>query len=179
MTQPRPLPLGLILFSLFVIVPICELTILVWLTFQTNFFVTLAIILTSALAGATLVRIQGLAVLQQLKTEAGGGRFPGDSILDGAMVLLAGGLMLTPGLITDIVGFLMLIPHTRRIFREGIKRLLKGRVHVAVGGFGPGMGGFPGRPHDRSPQDTGELPSGGDEEPPGFRDDSPFDRLKK
>lgn len=181
MTEPkRPLPLGLILFSLFIIVPICELAILVWLTTVTNFFFTLGVILVSALAGATLVRLQGLAVLHNLKMETSRGRFPGDQLLDGVMVLLAGGLMLTPGLLTDVVGFSMLIPFTRRILREGIKKVLKGRVHVAVGGFGPG-GGFSMRTGQPPPsQDDPQDPSIEESEPRGiFEEKSPFDRLKK
>lgn len=183
MTPPkRPLPIGLILFSLFIVVPISELAILVWLTRVTSFPFTLGVILLSALAGATLVRLQGFAVIQQLRRRAAEGAFPGDQILDGLMVLLAGGLMLTPGLLTDVVGFSMLIPASRRVLREGIKRVLKGRVHVAVGGFHGGAGGgFSFRTGNPPPHgEEQDHPHIGESESPGrFEEKSPFDRLKK
>ncbi|MCC5876337.1 MAG: FxsA family protein [Candidatus Sumerlaeia bacterium] len=183
MTPPkRPLPIGLILFSLFIVVPICELVILVWLTRVTSFPFTLGVILLSALAGATLVRLQGFAVIQKLRQKASQGAFPGDQILDGLMVLLAGGLMLTPGLLTDVVGFTMLIPASRRILREGLKRIFKGRVHVAVGGFPGGAGGgFGFRTENQPPRQENEDPSHlEDSESSGhFEKKTPFDRLKK
>lgn len=178
MAQKRPLPLGLILFLCFIIIPACELMILVWLARLTSIPFTFGVILVSALAGATLVRWQGLTVLRDFKHQQAAGRFPADSLLDGVMILAAGALMLTPGLLTDLLGFSVLLPFTRRHYREGIKRFFRGRVQVHIGGMGMGAGGFP--PPSGHPQQREEEQLGKDaREDHPFRDDSPFERLKK
>lgn len=178
MAQKRPLPVGLILFFCFIVVPASELMILIWLARVTNIPFTLGVILVSALAGASLVRWQGLSVLRDLQQQQAAGRFPADSLLDGVMILAAGALMLTPGLLTDVFGFSILLPFTRRYYREGIKRAFRGSVQIRFGAMGPGGGGFPPPGSGQSPPAEDQLGESGEEDHP-FHDDSPFERLKK
>ncbi len=79
--------------------------------------------MANALLGSWLVSIQGRATFDQVQSEFGAGQLPGASIAHGAMILIAGAFLLTPGLMTDAVGFMLLIP----AIREGIRRWLVAR----------------------------------------------------
>lgn len=85
------------------------------------------IILTGAL-GAFLARRQGFQVLTRIRAELQAGQLPAESIFDGTLVLVAGAFLLTPGILTDAVGFLCLIPATRRV----IKSLIWSRIERAI-----------------------------------------------
>jgi len=93
-----------------------------------------SIVLTGAL-GASLARSQGLGVLRALQQSMAEGQFPGQTIMDGAMVLFGGALLLTPGFLTDALGLSLLIPTTRKLYRKGLAAWLRyqmrhGRVTV-------------------------------------------------
>ena len=123
------------LFLLFTIVPVVELYILFRLAGHIGFFPTLAIVIITGFAGAYLAKQQGLAVIQRMQQEMQEGHPPGNSIVDGVLVLVAGIVLLTPGILTDAFGILLLIPVTRMIIREYIKKILKkkiqaGQIHI-------------------------------------------------
>lgn len=86
------------------------------------------------IAGAALARAQGLQTLHQLKLKMSQGVFPGDQLLDGALILAGGLLLLTPGLITDAVGFLALVPGSRRLVRAALVHAVR---HRLAGSRGP------------------------------------------
>ncbi len=116
------------IYLLFIIVPAVELVLLIEVGKHIGTLPTLGLIVATGLIGATLARHQGLAVLSRLRTEVGAGHLPGDTLIDGALILVAGALLVTPGVLTDAVGFLLLIPLTR----TGLKRHLKKRFQRAV-----------------------------------------------
>lgn len=113
------------LFLLLTLVPFVELTILLevhrgiantWGT-GAGLLVTFGSILLSGLIGAILLRRQGLAVLRTIRATLARGEFPAYSLVDGALVIVGGALLLTPGFLTDIVGLTMLVPWTRQLWR--------------------------------------------------------------
>lgn len=123
------------LFFLFVVIPFIELTILLWLADATHWSWTLLLIVLTGMVGTVLVRWQGLQVVGRIREEMAAGRMPGQALADGVMVLLAGALLLTPGILTDLFGFSLLIPFCRAVYRK----LLMDRIKVRV--FGGGAAG--------------------------------------
>ena len=113
---------------LFIVVPVVELALLIRLGGFLGLFPTLALIMLTGIIGARLARQQGLSVLQRFQAETQAGRLPGDAIMDGAIILFSGALLLTPGILTDIAGFIGLIPPAR----EAIKRALRASMKRAV-----------------------------------------------
>lgn len=94
---------------------------------------TIALIILTAVAGSILLRIQGFGALRRVQEEVAAGRDPGRQLANGAMILLAGLLLLLPGFITDIMGLLLFIPPVR----DAVWRLLRGRISI-VTSFGTG-----------------------------------------
>lgn len=129
------------LLLLFVLVPAIELALLIELGRRIGTLETLGVIAATGILGAFLARRQGLGVLRKIRQEVDDGRIPAGPIADGVMILLAAALLMTPGILTDAVGFLCLIPFTRRAIRRWLwVRLVeavrsgKMRVSVSVGG---------------------------------------------
>lgn len=113
------------LILLFTIVPIVELGILIKLGTYIGVFNTLLIVILTGITGATLAKIQGLKTWYKVQEKLSQGELPTGHILDGFLILAAGLLLLTPGLITDTIGFLILIPFTRNIFKEWCRKQFK------------------------------------------------------
>lgn len=147
------------LFLLFTIMSFTELFILVKLASVTSFLFTVFLILFTGAAGAWLARQEGLRVLAGIQTELAEGKVPASALVDGLCVLLAGAFLMTPGLITDTLGFLLLIPPVRSLVKAAImsrfaKMIESGKastfssfgrgVTIIGGGNGPFGGGFPG-----------------------------------
>lgn len=110
------------LLILFITLPIVELMLLLKLSELTNWPVTIAIVLGTGLIGASLARWQGWRTVQRMREEWAAGRAPTDAIGDGALILVAGALLIAPGLLTDTVGLLLLIPAVRRFARQRMLR---------------------------------------------------------
>jgi len=117
-----------VIYLLFIVIPAVELVLLIEVGKQIGTLPTIGLIVATGFIGATLARYQGLAVLARLRSEVGAGQLPGDVLIDGVLILVAGALLVTPGVLTDAVGFLLLIPPTR----AGLKRYLKKRFQRAV-----------------------------------------------
>jgi len=106
------------LLFLFTLVPLIELFLLVKLGDIIGFWPTVAMVVTTGALGAILTRIEGLRVLRQAQADFQQGRVPTDRLLDGLLILVAGAVLLTPGLITDAAGFFLLVPPGRRVVRK-------------------------------------------------------------
>ena len=104
----------LILVILFVVVPIAEISLLFKVGGAIGGLNTILFVIFTAVLGAHLVRQQGFATIVKLQEETNAGRLPALQIAEGVALLFAGAVLLTPGFITDAVGFLLLIPFTRR-----------------------------------------------------------------
>jgi len=116
------------LLLLFTIVPIVELALLIEVGRQIGSLATVALVLVTGAAGATLARSQGLLAFRRLRQGFGQGQSPGDALLDGVLVLVGGLLLLTPGILTDLVGFSVLLPSTRRLIRRYVKEAIARRL---------------------------------------------------
>ena len=116
--------MGKLLF-LFIAVPAVELILLIKLGGLIGLLPTVAIIFVTGALGATLARWQGLSVLHQIQTQMAQGQLPANALFDGVIILLAGALLLTPGFLTDIVGFLSLVPSVRNMFKRAIRKRIE------------------------------------------------------
>jgi UPF0716 protein FxsA len=108
------------LFLLFLLVPFIEIYLIIKVGNLIGALPTVALLLFISLAGAWLVRHQGFSVLRRIQSELAQGRLPASELLDGAMILVGGVLLLTPGFFTDILGLFFLIPVTRSIIKRFI-----------------------------------------------------------
>jgi UPF0716 protein FxsA len=106
------------LLLLFTVVPLIELALLVYLGQWVGFWPTMALVLGTGVLGAWLAKVQGLFVLRQVQSELAQGRMPTNALVDGALILVAGTVLLTPGLITDLFGFVLLVPPGRAAARR-------------------------------------------------------------
>ncbi|SIT84998.1 UPF0716 protein FxsA [Edaphobacillus lindanitolerans] len=120
------------LFILFIVVPTSELAVLLYTGSKIGVMPTIAIILLTAALGAWLAKSQGLKAWRELQRRASAGEPPGDAVLDGLFILFGGILLLLPGLITDILGLLFLLPPTRRAFKPVLYRQLRKRMKNGV-----------------------------------------------
>jgi len=116
------------LLLLFTVVPALELFLLIQLGRYVGFWPTAALVLGTGVVGAWLARREGLKVLRAVNTEMAEGRMPTDHLLDGLLILLAGAVLLTPGLLTDAVGFVLLAPPGRRVIRNGVSKAISKRI---------------------------------------------------
>jgi UPF0716 protein FxsA len=101
------------LLLVFVAVPILEIALFIQVGGFIGLWPTLAIVVLTAIVGTTLMRIQGLNALGRLRTRLAAGEDPVGPIADGALILVAGVLLLTPGFFTDTIGLLLLVPAVR------------------------------------------------------------------
>lgn len=117
------------LILLLTVLPLVELYLLVKLTYWTDSFaVTAAVIIGTGVVGAFLARLEGFRVLKKMRQELRRGQLPPGSILDGVMILVAGALLITPGLLTDALGFFLLMPPGRALVRRVLKRWLRKKI---------------------------------------------------
>ncbi len=113
------------LFALFTLLPLAELYILIKIGVSIGALPTVLLVIGTGALGAWLARTQGFVVWMRIQDEMNVGRFPADDMLDGLLIFFAGAVLITPGIITDILGFLILLPPTRRGIRNWVKRKLK------------------------------------------------------
>jgi UPF0716 protein FxsA len=109
---------------LMLIVPITEIAVFIVVGQWIGVVPTIALVILTAVLGASLLRHQGLGLAMKLRSEMEAGRVPGRDLAHGAMMLVAGVLLLTPGFVTDTLGFLLFIPQIRaRVFEFLAKRV--------------------------------------------------------
>ena len=116
------------LLILFVIVPVTELYILIEVGKRIGSLTTIGIIIFTGILGAYLVKNQGFMILKKIQNDLNDGIMPGDSLIQGAIILAGGILLLTPGFVTDILGFIFLIPVSRNVFKKYLLKWLKGKI---------------------------------------------------
>lgn len=165
----------------FIIVPIIE----IWLIVQVNAAIggweTLALLVLDSVIGAWLVRREGFSLLERVQAALGRGELPTNELIDGMLVLFAGALMLTPGFLTDGLGFLLLLPPTRAVVRTFLKARFAGRVSAGGGAYGVSFVSGPADPFGRAGgfgftdvQST-DISDDGDDDQPGAIELGPSD----
>lgn len=116
------------LFLIFVAVPVLEIALFIQVGGAIGLWPTLAIVVLTAIVGTTLMRSQGLAALARLQQAMQTGGDPARPLIEGAMILVAGVLLLTPGFFTDTVGLLLLLPPVRAaLIAAGAQRAMASR----------------------------------------------------
>ncbi len=118
------------LLIVFTVIPFLELAILIKLGTLIGLVPTLTIVILTGLLGAALARSQGFATLTRIQQELQAGQLPGDSLLDGALILAGALLLITPGILTDLTGFLCLIPASRTVLKRFVRNWLRQKWHI-------------------------------------------------
>lgn len=116
------------LILIFVTVPLLELALLLQVGQWIGAGPTVAMVVATGLAGAALARQQGLRAYMAVQRELAAGRLPGGALLDGVSILAGGALLLTPGILTDAVGFGLIVPRSRRWIQARFRHLVERRV---------------------------------------------------
>jgi UPF0716 protein FxsA len=127
------------LLLLFTAVPLVELALLVWLGSRIGFWATMATVLGMGILGASLARWQGMRTLSRIQSELSAGRVPSDALVDGLLIIVAGVLLVTPGVLTDAFGFGMLIPPVRRLLKQFLIKRFSGYVQIHRTPFTPDL----------------------------------------
>lgn len=150
------------LILLFLLTPAIELGLLIQVDRLIGFWPTIGLIVATGIAGSILARREGLSTWRRLNERLQAGDLPGKELADGVIILVAGALLITPGVLTDVVGFLGLLPPTRALVRRALirrfqRKMEEGSMQVQFGVFGgpsPGPNGAGWPPADREGTDT-------------------------
>ena len=113
------------LILLFTVIPLIELYLLIQVGRYLGSFQTIMIVLITGIIGGLLARSQGLSVQRQIRVDLRNGIIPTDSLIDGLFILIAGALLITPGMITDLFGFILMVPSFRGWLKMRLKEILK------------------------------------------------------
>ena len=141
------------------LVPLAELAILLIIAQKTRWYISIAIVLFTGFLGAYLAKGQGIAALTRIRTAMTDKVAPTDAILDAALILFAGGMLLAPGVLTDILGMTLLIPQCRNLYKPRLIAWFKRRFKVetvvqSMASAGAAMG----RPDDDDVIDSYVVP---------------------
>ena len=169
----RRFPVLARLGCLFILLPLLELALLIRVGQWMGLWPTITLVALTGMIGALLARREGTRALASVRAELASGRIPARSLLDGAAVLVGGAFLLTPGILTDVVGFALLLPVSRRPIYEWVRRrweaeLARGAIRITMAGR---AGGYraPGdwdRSADAGPASEGGEGNDDDERPP-------------
>ena len=170
------------LLALLLVVPLVDALFLIVVATRLGWAVTVALVVLTAVLGMLLLRAEGRATLASVQRKLAQGTPPTDELLDGGLLIAAGAFLLTPGLVTDAVGFLLALPLSRVPIRMALKKYVvvpyleketdgffSGNVYVGgfpndgEGGFSMSGGGFPGGGPDDGPDGFPGGQQGGDD----------------
>lgn len=118
----------LLLLILFIVVPIAELYVLIQVGEAIGALPTIALLIADSILGSWLMRAQGRAAWRRFRAALAAGRVPGREALDGALVILGGALLLTPGFLSDVLGLVLLVPPLRALVRRVAMRHFERRT---------------------------------------------------
>jgi len=113
------------LLLVFLIIPLLEILVFVWLGGSFGAWSVILLILLTGIAGVMLTKQQGMETWQKAYESMQVGRYPTEQIIDGICILVGGLLLITPGFITDIFGFILVLPWTRPLLKRGIQKIIR------------------------------------------------------
>jgi UPF0716 protein FxsA len=147
--------MALLLVLIFIVLPIAELYVIIKVGEAIGVLPTIALLIVDSFLGAALLRSQGRAAWRRFNEALAAGRIPTREVFDGAMVILGGAFLITPGFITDVIGILLLAAPTRAIFRGLVARMARRRAafRVRTVRWGHGTGDRPHRNGRTGPYD--------------------------
>ena len=120
------------LLLLFALMPIVELALLIEIGRRLGTWIAVALVFGTGAIGAILARSQGLRTFRRLRQTIAAGSFHGDELIDAALILAGGLLLIAPGVITDLIGLAALLPGTRHLFRTYLKRAVRRRLQSGI-----------------------------------------------
>ncbi len=123
------------LLAVFVLLPLAELALLIQIGRAVGLAWTLAIVVATGILGATLARRQGLRAWLAIQAELRDGRMPGAALVDGLLILVGGIVLLTPGILTDLAGFALLVPATRNVLKTRLRRRFQRAIEEGSASF--------------------------------------------
>jgi UPF0716 protein FxsA len=157
--------------AVLLLIPLLDIMLLVALAAFIGPVPTVLLVVLTALIGLLLVRAEGRHTLRKIQVKTTQGELPTDELVDGGLLLVAGVMMLTPGLVTDLVGLLIVIPFTRYPIRLAVKKfVITPYADAKADGFVTGnvwVGGFPGGENAQAAGERRDV-SGGQGGPQGF-----------
>lgn len=118
------------LLLLFTIVPIIEVYILIQLAEKTNWLTTILIVVFTGVVGAHLAKTEGLSIISKIKNDIARGNIPNRKVIQGLCILIGGAFLITPGILTDITGFTLIIPYTRNCYSNIIYDKIKNKINL-------------------------------------------------
>lgn len=161
------MPIGIIPFIL-LLMPVLEIAVFIMIGGEIGVFPTLGMILVTAILGSILLRVQGFAILNRIREQTQQNQLPGRELVNGVMILIAGILLLTPGFVTDSIGFLLFFPPFRQFLWSTIASKVVIKTHSP-------FGHNPEHNRNRSQEDVVDLdPSEFNEKP---NPDSPWNKI--
>ena len=111
----------ILLFLLFIVVPVVELYVILQVGSLIGVLPTVALLVAVSLLGSWLIRREGMRAWRAFRSTLAHGRVPTNEVVDGALVLFGGALLLTPGFVTDLLGLALVFPPTRRVVNRAIR----------------------------------------------------------
>lgn len=143
------------LILLFIALPFAEIALLLRVGAWLGAPATFGLVILTGILGAALAKSQGAAVVHAIRTELSAGRIPVSRMVDGLLILAAGLLLITPGILSDIMGLLLLFPPSRSLFRRWVSARLRRMVESGHAQFtimrGDGMPGRTSQETERRP----------------------------
>ena len=118
------------LLLLFTTIPLVEIWLLLEISKRLGVLDTIALVVITGFTGAWLARSQGLQIFRHIQSELQQGKMPSDSLIEGLLLLIAGIVLITPGLLTDCAGILLLIPPTRKLLLIYVKKRFRQQYHI-------------------------------------------------
>ena len=137
----------MVVLALLIVVPIVEIAVAIQVAHHVGVANTIGLLLLFSLVGAWLAKQAGFGVMARMREQVERGVLPGNELIDGVLVFVAGVLLLIPGFVTGVIGLVLLLPPVRAGVRGVVKRNLRGRVYR----IGPGGPGGPGGPTGPGP----------------------------
>ena len=123
---------------LFLLIPIIEIFFLIKVGEVIGAWPTIILVVLTAVIGAALLRQQGLSTLARLQQNLGQGKLPAQEMIEGILLAVGGALLMTPGFVTDTIGFLCLLPVTRQWLAKAIIKRSAMQMQIKMGGFAQG-----------------------------------------
>jgi len=165
----------LALTLILIVGPIVELYVIIQVSHVIGGWETVALLLVESILGAWLMKAQGRGVWRRIQAQLQSHQLPAKELVDGGLIIFAGALMLTPGFLTDILGFLLLIPPTRAVVRRALMRVFGRRLGTGFTVFRVGRGAaqWMGGSRGRDVFDTTAREPGADPSLPGRTTDTP------
>ena len=119
-----------LLALLFIVIPMVEIAILIKLGAVIGFWPTLLLQIGSGIVGAFLAKMEGLWVWRKIALELQSGRIPANELINAFLIFAAGIIMITPGLLTDLIAYALLIPWTRNLFKRWLRKRFKKMARI-------------------------------------------------